>query len=185
MPVIAAAAVWNVIALETPRLRRRCPRCDGERRFASSDRFRVNANQRRLDVWLIYRCVDCDVSWNCEVMARATPEQIGAARLDQFMLNDAAAAWDCAFDAPLIARAGCRIDPCVSYRVEREQIGDTVRIVMPRPCGVRLDRLLAEQLGRSRTAIERDAAAGLIVTDPAGRSLRHAVTDGLIVRWSG
>lgn len=178
---VVAVAVWNIIALETPRVVRRCPRCDEERRFVSSDRFRVNANQRKLDVWLIYRCADCDTSWNCEVMARATPEQIGTARLASFTHNDVDAAWACAFDASLIARAGARVDPCVRYRVERAGDAATVRVVMPRPCGVRLDRLLAEQLGRSRTAIARAVAAGLIVTEPAGHSLRDPVVDGLVV----
>src|SRR5687767_7347001 len=107
--------VWTVLPLATPRVLRRCPRCDQERPFASSDAFRVNANGRRLDAWLIYRCVACDTTWNCTILSRVTPEEIGAARLDALHTNDRAAAWACAFDLALVARAGGRVAPAVPY----------------------------------------------------------------------
>ena len=48
----------------------------GARRpFISSDRFRVNANKQRLDVWLIYRCGCCEQPWNLAVHERARPSE--------------------------------------------------------------------------------------------------------------
>ena len=70
-------AVWRVVAQSTPRILRRCARCDQVRPFRSSDRFRVNANGRKLDVWLVYRCDACGVSWNRTLLERRTPEEIG------------------------------------------------------------------------------------------------------------
>src|SRR4051812_26733389 len=63
----------------------------------SSRKFRVNANKRRLDVWLIYHCASCECSWNLEVVARAMPEEIGTERLDAFQRNDPITAQRCAF----------------------------------------------------------------------------------------
>src|SRR5262245_54328852 len=93
-------AVWTVRAAHTPRVPRRCPRCDTTRDFVSSDRFRLNAQKRRVDVFLVYRCPACDFTWNAEVIARATPEEIGPARYALLQENDAATAWRCAFAVP-------------------------------------------------------------------------------------
>jgi hypothetical protein len=71
-----------------PRIRRTCPRCRRERSFASSGRFRVNANGRRLDVWLLFRCEGCGRVWKLEVHARARLEAIGPERLERYLRND-------------------------------------------------------------------------------------------------
>jgi acetyl esterase/lipase len=77
--VVPASSVTRcVLPVRTPHVIRTCPRCNTRRAFASSDRFRVNASGRRLDVWLIYRCAYCDVTWNLTVVERSTPESIGA-----------------------------------------------------------------------------------------------------------
>lgn len=162
-------SVWKVVALETPSVRRVCPRCDGIRPFVSTDRFRVNAQGRLLDVWLIYRCPTCDFAWNREVLARRTPEQIGPARLAAFHENDREAAWRCAFD-----RGRDHLDPRVPYRVEREGDGAVIELHLPWPCAVRLDRLLAGELRLSRAQVARaiDAPASL---------LRRDISDGQVV----
>jgi hypothetical protein len=142
-------AVWRVTALATPRVLRRCPRCDAERPFASSDRFRVNAQKKRLDVWLIYRCETCEDTWNLTVHTRVTPDDIG---LTPYQDNDITLAWRCAFDARLLARAGACASWPVPFTVEASALSGLVTIDMPHPVGVRLDRLAAVALGVSRTA---------------------------------
>jgi hypothetical protein len=117
--VPAPCVTWRILPLRTPHIVRACPRCGGARSFASSDRFRVNASGRKLDVWLIYRCVVCDFTWNLTVVERATPETIGAAQLAAYHRDDADLAWSCAFDAALLRRAGARLDPATPVRVER------------------------------------------------------------------
>jgi hypothetical protein len=153
--------VWNVIALDTPRVVRRCPRCDVARPFASSDRFRVNAQKRLLDVWLVYRCPACETSWNRTVVERASPERV--ARLDAYHANDRDEAWAVAFDL-----RGVAADARVPYRVERRGAGSEIVLALRWPCEVRLDRLLAAELGVARGA--------LLVGDPA--ALRRPVHDG-------
>jgi hypothetical protein len=147
--------VWRVVALEPPRVLRRCPRCDALRPFVSSERFRVNAHKRRLDVWLIYRCGACDDTWNLSVARDVTPEELGAARLRAYHENDAEAAWACAAVAA---------DPEQPIRVERERPGPalpyTIVFALPRPCRLRADRLIARELGLPRSAL--GYARGLI-----------------------
>ncbi len=175
--VPAPCVTWRVVPLRTPHAVRACPRCGGPRAFVSSDRFRINASGRRLDVWLVYRCAACDFTWNLTIVERATPEAIGAAELAAYSRNDPALAWACAFDAAMLRRAGVRPEPATPVRVERGALPlgrAVVRLALPFPVQIRLDRLLAQELGvpRSRLPVLVDAA----------RALRRPVFDGQLVR---
>jgi hypothetical protein len=175
-------SIWTVIALATPAVVRACPRCDRATRFHSSDKFRVNANQRRIDVWLIYRCGDCDATWNRAVERRRTVDDIGRDVYRRYQDNDRELAWRVGFDLEGLARLGAAADADVPVRVDhRGEAGGAVRIELAHPCRVRLDKLLAGELGISRSALRslvaaRDIDAG----DP--RALRRPVRDGTVVR---
>jgi hypothetical protein len=178
--VPAPCVTWRILPLRTPHTVRACPRCGGPRAFASSDRFRINASGRKLDVWLVYRCAVCDLTWNLTIVERATPETIGAAQLAAYSRNDTALAWSCAFDAALLRRAGARLEPATPVRVERGALPEgraVVRLALPFPVQLRLDRLLAQELGvpRSRLPDLVDAA----------RALRRPIFDGQLVLLAG
>jgi hypothetical protein len=152
-----ARVTWILRAAHTPRVPRHCPRCDATRGFVSSDKFRVNAHKRRVDVWLVYQCPECDFTWNASVVRRATPEEIGPARFHLFQENDPATAWRCAFGAP-------GADLGVPVSVERPAIVIPTRVSLAHadPVRIRLDRLLAGELGRSRAAVTRALRNGTI-----------------------
>lgn len=174
--VPAPRVTWRIVPVRTPLVVRACPRCAGPRPFASTHRFRVNASGRRLDVWLIYRCAACAFTWNLTVIERTTPEAIGSARLDAFTQNDVVTAWSCAFDESLHRRAGAHIEPSTPVRVERDPLppgSATVQLVLPFPVKVRLDRLLAQELGVPRSRLT------CLVATP--RALRRPVFDGQVV----
>ncbi len=143
-----AVVTWRVVPLRTPHVVRPCPRCSRSMPFASSDRFRVNASGRKLDVWLIYRCTGCELTWNLTVIERATPEAIGAARLAAFHRNDRELAWRCAFDGALLRRAGAAIEASTPVAVQRPPLPPgpvEIRLELPFPVRVRLDRLVRWQ----------------------------------------
>ena len=89
---------WSVVPLHTPRVPRHCPGCENRRLYYSSDKFRVNAHQRKVDVWLIYRCEHCDNSLNVTIIERTNVKHIDRELLQAYMGNDAAVAWRHAFD---------------------------------------------------------------------------------------
>jgi hypothetical protein len=103
-------STWTLVPLATPRVWRCCPHCGQPRPFESSGRFRLNANKRRVDGWLIYRCPQCDATWNREVVARRSPREIDADLLSRLEQNDAETAWRYAFDVASLASQGRRID---------------------------------------------------------------------------
>ncbi|RVC12935.1 DUF1062 domain-containing protein, partial [Mesorhizobium sp. M7A.F.Ca.AU.001.01.1.1] len=47
---------WAIAPQTAPRPLINCNRCGTVRAYCSSGKFRVNANGKRIDVWLIYRC---------------------------------------------------------------------------------------------------------------------------------
>ena len=56
-----------------------CSRCRGIKPFRCSEKFRLNANGKRLDAWLIYRCASCDNTWNRPVLERRNRRDIDPA----------------------------------------------------------------------------------------------------------
>jgi hypothetical protein len=186
----ASRVRWRVAALETPRVWRHCPGCNARRSFRSSDRFRVNAQQRRVDVWLVYRCESCACTWNCTVLARRSPSDIGG-DLVRFERNDVALAWRFAFDRALLRRAGARADPDVAFRVDvvdggAMQDACSVLIALAQPLEVRLDRVMATALGVGRAQLRRWVESGALHVEPDGRAaLGHAARDGQRIVLAG
>lgn len=181
---------WRIVPSEPPRALRPCAGCGGIQPFVSSGRFRLNAQKRRLDVWLIYRCVNCDKTWNLEILARTRPEEIDPSLLSGFLANDPDTARRHACDLTRLARAGARAVPTSEFRVERpdgvwpgpHEGGPAVRIELEAPCELRLDRLLAAELEVSRSALERLFETGRLRLEPDGKhALRRPLRDGLRV----
>lgn len=164
---------WRIQPAGTPRLERPCPRCDARRPFESSDRFRVNANGRRLDAWLIYRCVRCGARWNQPVLERASVASVDRELLDRLFANDRELARR--FAAPIHGSN-------VSVSVERPPHPRgpfSVELAVPQTVSLRLDRLLAAELGLSRRELARQVDEGRVRVVPGGkRSLRRALRDG-------
>ncbi len=55
---------------------RRCGGCGKKQEFVNSGKFRVNANGKNVDVWLIFRCKKCKHSWNMTIYERTRPGKI-------------------------------------------------------------------------------------------------------------
>jgi hypothetical protein len=139
-------------------------------------------------VWLIYRCERCEAAWNCEIAERRLPSEIGAALYEQFLRNDLATAWRYAFDERVTARGG-RVEPCAEVRVIRAGEAAApvrIRLSVPHPCGVRLDQLLARELGVPRSSLRGAIASGALAIETGGEvALRRAVRDGQVAVWRG
>lgn len=89
--------IWNLIPLATPKIIKRCPRCDKDR-FYSSDKFRVNAHQKKIDAWLVYKCIRCDYTYNLPIISRKTVLKINNDLLCQLKDNNKEKAYMYAFN---------------------------------------------------------------------------------------
>jgi len=180
---------WRLIPLETPCIVRRCAHCNAPRRFASTGKFRLNAQQRRLDVWLLYRCVACEATWKHPVFERCAPEDIGDDLYARLLRNDPETARTYAFDVAALRNGGGQVDEGVPFRVEASPLasacaagGWRITLDLSLPCSVRLDRLLVHMLGVSRTQVRRWATDGKLIVPPEDRrALSRSVRHGQIL----
>lgn len=161
---MSVCVVWRVEALAAPAWVRACVRCGiSSARFEASERFRVNAHQGRLDVWLLHHCSACDDTAKRRLLHRVPVAAIEPGRLDGYLRNDAALARAHAFELP--AR-----EP-LPHRIVRPPLPAAgplaARIEQPFACGLRWDRLLAAELGWSRTRVARAFEAGAVAIDGA------------------
>ncbi|MBL8571414.1 MAG: DUF1062 domain-containing protein [Phreatobacter sp.] len=178
---------WTIKPLSTPQPWRNCSQCRTQRPFRCSGKFRLNANGRRLDAWLIYRCVACEGTWNRTIFERRPAGDIDPAMMAALQDNNAALAERIACDVATLRMDSRRIDQAADFGVSRLVVGDEpacvpaleIGVLAPHPVPVRLDRLLAGELGLSRSALARFAQSGqLAPTD----GLRKSVRDGMILR---
>jgi hypothetical protein len=153
---------WRIRPLELPRPWRYCASCATARAFVCSERFRVNAQKKSLDVWLNYRCGCCEDVWKFPLLERRSVSELGSA-LDDFARHDPATVWKYAFDISRLRPHVIRIDTNVRVLVERTPLAEStaatpgyicIDFEVPFPCGIRLERLLAGELGVSRNSLQ-------------------------------
>jgi hypothetical protein len=153
---------WSIRPLELPRPWRYCASCATARAFVCSERFRVNAQKKSLDVWLNYRCESCKDLWKFPLFERRSVGELAAA-LDDFARHDPATVWKYAFDIARLRPHVIRIDTDVRVQIERtrlaaesEQCGRIcIDFEVPFACDIRLDRLLARELKVSRSTLQK------------------------------
>ena len=176
---------WRLRPCESPKIWRHCRRCDDKRPFATTEKFRVNAQKKRLDAWLIYRCLHCGQTWNRPVFERRPVADFDAQTIQAIMENDPQVARRIANDVPRPARRADQAN--ADYRLDRRMEGEPppapvaalITIQVEAAPGPRLDRLLARELGLSRARLGRLHACQALSLSPPGRSaLRRAVRDG-------
>ena len=157
---------WKVCLLQPPAAVRYCKRCGKRTEFTPSGLFRVNAQQKNLDVWLIYKCVVCETTWNLTVHSRVSPRSLLPDALNGYMNNEAEYVLRCADNTALIKRNGA--EPRMP---EVELVGVDVRLHEPvevhiwaeQPLEIKPAALLRKKLGLSRSTYDRMLACEQIV----------------------
>ena len=177
----------QLIPSDIPWIRRHCARCKLHQRFVSSGRFRVNVQGKLIDVWLIYRCVSCDFTWNHAIHVRRPVRDIDARELQALMGNDPVLADYHAGDMTRLRGARVEIEATGRLHLRRSLIHAPSRetrmirigIISAASCQVRLDRVLAWGLSvrRSEVTALSDGAA-LSVRQQTAKALKRGATAG-------
>lgn len=94
--------IWEVVPTTTPIYMRRCSKCKSMMPYYCSEKFRINAQKKILDVWLIYKCIKCDNTCNIDVLRRISPQSIDKNLYKKFQDNDVKISWNYAFDSEVI-----------------------------------------------------------------------------------
>jgi hypothetical protein len=182
---------WAIAPKTAPRPLINCNRCGGVKAYRCSGKFRVNANGKRIDAWLIYRCIDCDNSWNFGILERCNRRDIEPALLQALESNDPVLARRHAFDVVALRSRIGRVEEFPEAAVHQEVLGDRpenttaleLQLGLDMPTALRLDRLLASELGISRSRLQAWEERRLLVVDPEGpKALRKPARTGTVIR---
>lgn len=79
---------YKIMPKKSFRVIRNCSGCGKKTHFINTERFRVNANGNKIDVWLIYQCENCKHTCNLTVYERQKPSSIPQEEYQAFLRND-------------------------------------------------------------------------------------------------
>lgn len=182
---------WAITPAIAPQPLINCNRCSGVKAYRCSGKFRVNANGKRIDVWLIYRCTDCDNSWNFGIFERCNRRDIEPALLQALESNDPKLARRHAFDIVALRNQVGRVEEFPDVAVHKRLLGGAsdsaaaleLQLGLEMPTSLRLDRLLANELGISRSRLQVLEERRLLVVDPdVANALRKPARAGTAIR---
>jgi hypothetical protein len=186
------SVVWRIDPIAPPRPWRNCSTCGVSRLFRSSGKIRLNANGRRLDAWLIYKCDACEKTWNLPLVERAVITTIPKTDLQAMHRSDPVWVREREFDLAALGRHCEQIDIPPDLTVTKDIEGEWrdawsvlhLLIVTQRPTGQRLDRLMARELKLSRSELRSIHQAGGVLFDSAsGSILRKPVRGSFTLRF--
>ncbi|GIH79967.1 DUF1062 domain-containing protein [Planobispora longispora] len=148
---------WTVRRTRLPLLSLRCLECRSETATAAEGSFRVNANGKLLDVWLLVRCVSCDETSKITVHERVPVRSLDPVRLRAFENNDPALVARALLDPSIARRNRFALDWTGAWRLDTppDPLADTswpvrVEVGFLDPVPVRPEQLIACGLGISR-----------------------------------
>lgn len=150
---------WSVRRTRLPLLAMRCLDCRAEAATVGEGRFRINANGKLLDVWLLVRCVCCDRTSKITVHERVPVRSVDPARLCAFENNDQELVAHALLDPAVARRNRFTLDWRGAWQLESSAVDAAwpyrVDVGFLDPVPVRPERLIAQGLGISRGEVER------------------------------
>ena len=164
-------ALWTVKELALPTIVKTCVSC-GSTRHRPTGKFRVNANGKLLDVWMLICCELCGRTSKVPVHERIHVQALDSERLLMFENNDPAMVRHLAMDAALASKAAYRLDwtgaweletDMPFYGLEREDPASLEVVVsFELPAPIRVEKLLTAGFGLSRSAVRGMVGSGRI-----------------------
>ncbi|WP_433868499.1 DUF1062 domain-containing protein [Saccharopolyspora sp. CA-218241] len=179
-----AVLPWVVRRTRLPLLSLRCVDCRSGSATTGPGRFRVNANGKLLDVWLLVRCTSCDRTSKLTVHERVPVRSVDPVELHGYRVNDPELVASKLLDPRLARRNRFALDWTGAWRLDTRSAWPgrvwpvRVEVVFADPVPVRPERLLAEGLGLSRKEVLRRTQADVPLRRPTSAGFTSTVVAG-------
>lgn len=179
---------WEIMPQNLPLVRRNCPKCNKKTNYANTEKFRVNANKNNIDIWLIHQCEKCKSTWNMTIYERIRPCDVDKDEYKKFLCNDKELAREYAFDLKMYSKNKAEvIFDDVDYEIIQKELEAyyinknelVIEIICKYPLELRVDALLSNKLGISRSKIKKLYEQGIIFIKDDKNSLNKKVKDGM------
>lgn len=159
---------WEVNYLSAPHIIRYCKKCQTKTEYQCSGAFRINAQKKTIDVWLIYKCIHCDSTWNMTIFSRIHQKSIPLPLLEGFHANDEELALKYSLDYKLLQKNG--VDMCLpDFTITGDDIpfGIPVELIIkaPAPAQYKITKLLRLNMGLSNNELSKLIETGAIKSE--------------------
>jgi hypothetical protein len=166
---------YTIIPEEAFKVLQNCSGCHCKTTFHSTNRFRVNANGNKIDVWLIYQCEKCKHTYNMTVYERCSLQTMTREAYEGFIKNDGKLALAYGTDQNFFAGNRAEVDwSNIPYKVKRKSNlpfeealffhkDDLLIVYNHYALKVRTDKIVAEILNLTRSEVKKLEKSGLIV----------------------
>ncbi|BAP31243.1 uncharacterized protein CHSO_2206 [Chryseobacterium sp. StRB126] len=184
---------WAVKVQNTPLLKKKCNHCDSDR-FYCSDKFRLNAQKKNIDIWLIYRCEKCNTRYNMTLFSRIRTESISKETFNRLSENDKDLAWEYAFSRETRRKNNAEADlDSVAYEIQFDEIpleqmiaSDSeilnFKIKCPFEFNLRLSTVIRTCLQLSSSKMNQLIDADAIFVHERPLQKKHKVQNGDVVK---
>lgn len=185
---------WEVLPVEAPLYIKKCSKCKVSNQFYCSNKFRMNNQKKNSDVWLIYKCVECDNTFNITIHSRTKPHLIEENIYDKYINNDADEAVRLSLDRDIINKNHIRIDySSVRYEINAShemtlnemifQDEDLIDIYISYPfnLNLRLSRIIREGLNISLNELSHMLEGNILSISNMEDLKRDKLKDNTIV----
>ncbi|MEV4346739.1 DUF1062 domain-containing protein [Actinoplanes sp. NPDC049596] len=155
---------WVVLPTALPLIRRRCPSCSSQL-FRAHGKFRVNANHKLLDVWLLALCAGCGQTIKLTVLERATVRAIDPSTLDRFHDNDPELAARVLADPAWQRRTNVTLDWTGAWTIQKTAAeSPDVRVRFAARIPIHVTKLLSAGLAVPVSEVRRLVADGRLTS---------------------
>lgn len=154
---------YEIVPMKTNKIIRYCPSCGNKSVYYSTNKIRVNANGKKIDVWLIYQCGKCKHTYNLPVYRRMNRNKIDRSEYKAFLENNQKIANRCCLDRNMLPKGDVigSDEPAYILKDMGTSIKENaIQFFNPHNIRVRYDRLIAECLKISRSKAQKLLKAG-------------------------
>ncbi|MEU8233468.1 DUF1062 domain-containing protein [Actinoplanes sp. NPDC048967] len=160
---------WVVVPTRLPLVIRRCHGCASQR-FRASGKFRVNANHKLIDAWLLALCTGCGETIKLTLFERVAVRSVRPELLDRLHDNDLGLTAELLQDPLVWRRNRIALDWDGAWRLDTgepdQPAGEAIEVSVhfAAPVPVRPVRLIADGFGFSRAEVAGLLAEGSLVS---------------------
>ncbi len=156
---------YEIMPTETYKIIRNCSGCGNKSVYCSTNKIRVNANGKKIDVWLIYQCGKCKHTYNLPVYSRINRNEIDKAEYEALLKNSQEIVNQYCLNRDIFKKSAATIfeEPAYILMDTGTSIKEnTIQFFNPHKIKVRHDKLIAEWLKISRSQAQKLLETGAL-----------------------
>ncbi len=170
---------YEIIPTETYKMMRNCSGCGNKSVYHNTNKVRVNANGKLLDIWLIYQCSQCKHTYNLPIYSRINKDTLDKSEYEALLKSSPEIVTRHGLDRKLFQKNDAMIFKEPAYVLKdtcKKGEGNTIEFSNPHQIRVRYDKLIAECCKISRSQAKKLLETGLLkVNKPSADEVVFAV----------